>query len=133
MTSRYTLKFKQLNPREEIIQQYREENSCLVLIAQVPETYGSREILEADKSQQEVENSFRLLKTPAVASVIYLENERRIMGLTLLLHVALLIRALIQYRMRKGYEAWQVEHPGQNLAIGWANQKPKKPHLQDVL
>jgi hypothetical protein len=97
----------------------------MVLSAHVPETDGSRGILESYKGQQEVENSFRLLKTPAVASVIYLENERRIMGLTMLLHVALLIRALIQYRIRKGYEAWQAEHPGQNLAIGWANQKPK--------
>lgn len=124
-TSQYQLVFKALTPQADAIRQYREDNSCLVLIAYVPESYGARDILAAYKGQQEVENSFRLLKTPAVASVIYLENEQRIMGLTMLLHVALLIRALIQYRMRKGYAAWLDEHPGQHLAIGWANQKPK--------
>ena len=125
VASKYTLKLKELSPREEPIKGYREENSCIVLIAHVPESYGAKEILEAYKGQQEVENSFRILKTPAVASVIYLETESRIMGLTMLLHAALLIRALVQYRMRKGYAAWQDEHPGQHLAIGWANQKPK--------
>ncbi len=125
VTGQYRLVFKELTPQEKSIRQYRQENSALVLIAHVPPTYGARDILAAYKGQQEVENSFRLLKTPAVASVIYLENEKRIMGLTMLLHIALLIRALIQYRLRKGYAAWQEAHPGQHLAIGWANQKPK--------
>jgi hypothetical protein len=58
-----------------------------------------------------VEIDFRLFKEPCVASVIYLKTPERIQSLTMLLHVALLVRAMIQYKLRKDIK----EYPADKL------------------
>lgn len=78
-------------------------NWCIVLISNVgEEVSGKRELLQTYKGQQVVEISFRELKSPSMASVIYLKNPERIQTLSMLLSFALLVRAIIQYRMRRG-------------------------------
>lgn len=119
----YHWEFLGLSKQEDIWKRDLEEASCIVLLAHVPESYTDKEILEAYKGQQVVENSFRLLKEPALADALYLKNQDRIAGMMLLLHLSLLIRALIQYRMRQGHEAWKKEHPGEELRIGYDNKK----------
>ena len=79
------------------------------------------------KGQQVVENSFRLLKEPKLASVIYLKNPARIQVLTMLLTFSLLIRAIIQYRMREGLKQFNEENPGVVLKVGWQGKPLLNP------
>lgn len=74
-----------------------------------------------------VENSFRELKSPSMASVIYLKNPERIKALSMLLSLSLLIRAIIQYRMREGLKEFQKENPAKKLRAGWGGRVLEKP------
>lgn len=79
---------------------YLQKASCIVLISNVgEEEQGDTELVRIYKGQQVVENSFRELKSPSMASVIYLKNPDRIRALSMLLSLSLLIRAVIQYRI----------------------------------
>jgi len=67
-----------------------------------------------------VETDFRLLKEPCIASVIYLKTPERVHSLAMLLHVSLLLRALIQYKLRKGIK----EYPADELPrVGRSGRK----------
>ena len=72
---------------------------------------GSDDVLREYKGQHVVEAQFRLLKEPALASTIFLKTPSRIDALTMLLNVSLLIRALIQYQIRKSVQESQEELP----------------------
>jgi transposase len=101
--------------------------SCIVLISNVEDELSNRALLQIYKGQQIVENSFRLLKQPQLASVIYLKNPKRIEALTMLLTFSLLLRALIQYRLRDGLLKYQEEHPNEVLKVGWNDRPLKAP------
>ena len=93
---------------------------------------SNKELLQTYKGQQVVENSFRTLKAPQVASVIYLKDERRIQALSMLLTFSLLIRALIQFKLRQGLkklEKKEFEEKGieLNLKVGWGGKKLTAP------
>lgn len=91
---------------------FRHNEECYVLITNVsPEECNMREVLGIYKNQVVVEIDFRLLKEPCVASVIYLKTPERIQSLAMLLHVSLLVRAMIQYKLRKGIK----EYPADKL------------------
>ncbi|MDO9535105.1 MAG: IS1634 family transposase [Bacillota bacterium] len=91
---------------------FRHAEECFVLITNVsPEEFDMREVLGIYKNQMVVEIDFRLLKEPCVASVIYLKTPERIQSLAMLLHVSLLVRAMIQYKLRKGIK----EYPADKL------------------
>lgn len=91
---------------------FRHAEECFVLIKNVnPEECEMREVLGIYKNQMVVEIDFRLLKEPCIASVIYLKTPERIQSLAMLLHVSLLLRTLIQYKLRKGIK----EYPADKL------------------
>jgi len=74
------------------------------------------EVLTSDvlgyyKNQIKVELNFKLLKQPCIASVIYLKKPERIRALTMLLGISLLVRALIQYKIRKAISEYEGELP----------------------
>ncbi|MCX7781984.1 MAG: hypothetical protein N2491_14015, partial [Negativicutes bacterium] len=53
------------------------------------------------KEQHRVEVQFRTLKEPALAARVFLKRPERIDALLMLLSVALLVRGLMQYRVRQ--------------------------------
>ena len=97
---------------EERVKNLNQAEESFVLIANVSENeLGSDDILREYKGQHVVESQFRLLKEPALASTIFLKTPCRIDALTMLLNVSLLIRALIQYQIRKSVQESQEELP----------------------
>lgn len=88
-------------PSAEAMQQIKAQESCHVLITNEL-SYTPRQILEAYKGQQAVEIDFRYLKDNSVASAIFVKTPKRIEALLMLMHIALLVSSLIQYRLRKG-------------------------------
>ena len=62
-----------------------------------------------------------------MASVIYLKNPKRIKALSMLLSLSLLIRAVIQYRMREGLKEYKRENPDIKLRAGWGGRALENP------
>ena len=109
---------------EERRKEHFQRESTLVLISNIlPDEMSDKELLETYKGQHVVETSFRHLKHPSVASVIYLNNPKRIEALTMLLHFSLLVRAIIQFRMREGLRKHNEEKPDVPIYAGW-NGRP---------
>jgi hypothetical protein len=88
---------------------------------------SDEDLLRTYKGQHVVENSFRMLKSPQLASVIYLKDRTRIQALTMLLTFSLLLRAIIQYRLREGLSAFEEEHPDKEIRAGWGGRPLKSP------
>jgi hypothetical protein len=99
----------------------------LIVLASNALDKSDREIALAYKGQFVVENSFKALKSPQVASVIYLKDPRRIGVLSMLLVFALLVRALIEYRLRAGLRALRAQCPGKSLRAGWGGGELRAP------
>lgn len=124
----YRLKVREVSVKEKEGEEYLQKNSCIVLISNVgEEEAGDQDLLRIYKGQQVVENSFRELKSPCMASVIYLKNPKRIQALSMLLSLALLVRAIIQYRMREGLKKFEEENPGVKLRAGWGGRPLENP------
>jgi len=112
VVSQWSLQIKVAGEDREAMATFRHTEECFVLITNVrPEECGMREVLGTYKNQMIIETDFRLLKEPCIASVIYLKTPERIQSLAMLLHVSLLLRALIQYKLRQGIK----EYPGDEL------------------
>jgi transposase len=92
----------------------QQQEESFVLITNCSEL-DEKQILCAYKEQQVVEIDFRYLKDPSVGSAILLKTPQRIEALLMLMHVALLVSSLLQYRLRKGRKAWAKPLP----KIGW--------------
>jgi transposase len=108
-------------------QSFIQSESCFVLISNVFEELNDNDLLATYKGQQIVENSFRLLKQPQLASVIFLKNPFRINALSMILSFALLIRAIIQHRLRDGLKSYKQEHPKGKLSVGWNGRELTSP------
>lgn len=120
---RYRLRAEAISQKEKEAEYDLRKNSCIVLISNVgEEVAGNRKLLQTYKGQQVVENSFRELKSPSMASVIYLKNPERIQALSMLLSFVLLVRAIIQYRMRERLKKFKEKHPGEVLRAGWGGR-----------
>ena len=68
-----------------------------------------------------------MLKGPQLAPVIYLKSPARIKVLHMLLTFSLLLRALIQYRLREGLKGFEEEHPEEAIPAGWGGRPLKAP------
>lgn len=123
----YRVRVAGITENAESCQNFLRRESSFVLISNVLPEVGDRELLAIYKGQQVVENSFRLLKEPQLASVIYLKNPTRIKALTMLLSFSLLIRAIIQYRIRDGLKKFNEENPGVKLRVGWNDRVLTSP------
>jgi transposase len=108
-------------------QEFLQRESCIVLISNVTECMSDEDLLKIYKGQHVVENSFRMLKSPQLASVIYLKNQTRIQALNMLLTFSLLLRAIIQYRLREGLGAFKKEQPDREIHAGWGGRPLKNP------
>ena len=128
---KYIIRINELQFNEGLRQSHLRNESSFVLISNVTdETTTDKNLLEIYKGQQVVENSFRQLKAPNMASVIYLKNPLRIKGLITILCLSLLIRAIIQYRMRAGLKEFNEFNPGAVIRAGWAGRPLTNPTFQ---
>ena len=108
----------------------RHEEECFVLITNIDKSeISAGDILREYKEQIIVEVQFKLLKEPALASTIFLKTPERIDALVMLLNISLLIRALVQYNIRKNVKESKEELP----RIGWNKNKLENPTIKYVL
>ena len=127
VTETYHLHMEKATKSESACQVFLQQESYFVLISNVTDGMSDEDLLKTYKGQHVVENSFRLLKSPQLASVIYLKNQTRIQALNMLLTFSLLLRALIQYRLREGLKTFKEEHPNEEIYAGWAGRPLKNP------
>ena len=108
----------------ERFKQLEQGKECFVLITSVSvNELDQEQVLRQYKAQMVVEVQFHLLKQPALASVIFLKTPSRINALVMLLNVSLLIRGLMQYKLRKSIQESEEELP----RIGPNKGKLKSP------
>ena len=123
----YHLHIGNVTRSEIACRDFLQRGSCFVLISNVMGDYSDNDILKIYKGQQTVENSFRALKSPQLASVIYLKNPKRIKVLNMLLTFSLLLRALIQFRLREGLKDFKEKNPGKKIFAGWGCRPLESP------
>ena len=109
--------------------EYLRNESSFVLISNVLDA-DCAHLLKVYKGQHVVETSFRHFKGPSLASVIYLKSPKRIEALTMLLSLSLLVRAILQYRMRDGLQKHQEANPKDVIRAGWAGRPLERPTFQ---
>ena len=126
VTETYHLHIEKTIKSKSACQVFLQQESCFVLISNVTDM-SDEDLLKTYKGQHVVENSFRSLKSPQLASVIYLKNQTRIQALNMLLTFSLLLRALIQYRLREGLKSFKEEHPDEEIYAGWSGRPLKNP------
>ena len=123
----YHLHVAAVSKNETICRDFMYTESCIVLISNVIEGMNDDELIKTYKGQHIVENSFRALKSPQLASVIYLKKPGRVKVLTMLLTFSLLVRALIQYRLRVGLKDYTEKNPQVVLRAGWGGRILERP------
>ena len=125
--STFSIKIK-IRTNSEKYQEFINNESSFVLISNISEDeLSDSDLLKTYKGQHVVESAFRHLKSPCLASVIYLKNPKRIEALTMLLNFSLLIRAVIQYRMRDGLKKHMEANPEDIIRAGWGGKKLLAP------
>ena len=108
---------------DENMKRLQRKEESFVLITNVGvDKHDMRDIISFYKDQTVVETQFRFFKEPCLASVIYLKTPGRINALIMLLGVSLLLRGLMQYKMRKGY-AKAVRDNVTLPKVGWNGAK----------
>lgn len=70
LSEEYRIHVTEIMQNKERCKEFLQNESCIVLISNVVEGTSGRDLLRIYKGQQVVENSFRLLKAPSIASVI---------------------------------------------------------------
>ena len=123
----YGITIEGVDRDEAACEEFIRKESCFVLISSVLEGMDGRELLATYKGQQIVENSFRMLKHPQLATAIYLNSTFRVKALTMILSFSLLIRAIIQHRLREGLAKYKEENPGGKLRVGWNGRELTNP------
>ena len=113
------IRVTEIKRKESECQKYLEKESCIIRISNSGPDYSDYELAKTYKGQQVVENSFKELKTPSVASVIYLKNPDRIEALSMLMTLSLLIRAIIQYRLREGLRKFDEKERQDEYSYAW--------------
>lgn len=85
------------------------------------------EPVEITVNEKEWDKYLKKASCIVLTSVIYLKNPERIKALSMLLSLSLLIRAVIQYRMRKGLKEYKKENPDVKLRAGWGGRTLENP------
>jgi transposase len=85
---------------EELYQEWLKQESCFVLVSNVPKDRCSDEKLFAEyKSQWIVEEKFKFLKQPLILGPIWLQSQKRIKGLIFIVLLAVLVNMYMCYRL----------------------------------
>jgi transposase len=113
-----------LVPSEDRLAQLVKKKSFFIVATNEldKERLSGKELLEGYKGQSKVERGFRFLKDPQfVASSLFLESERRIMALLMVMTLCLLVYAALQWRIRQGLKETGCSYPDQK---GNPTQRP---------
>jgi transposase len=113
-----------LVPSEERIARLLKRKSLFIVATNEldDETLSPEEMLEGYKGQVQVERGFRFLKDPQfMASSFFLESERRIMALLMVMTLCLLVYSALERRIREGLQAQDLSFPDQK---GNPTQRP---------
>jgi transposase len=111
-------------------QRQKDESFCLLTNID-PDTLESREILLRYKAQHNVENNFSVLKTPLLASTLFLEKPQRIEAMMTLLYFSVLMHGILQLISRTRIAACEEAPP-----LGPQNRpliRPKSETMLNVL
>lgn len=86
------------------------------------EKLSDKELLKGYKGQHSVERGFRFLKNPELlADPLYLQDEKRIMALLMVMTLCLLVYSALQWRIRQGLKETGQSYPDQK---GNPTQRP---------
>jgi transposase len=87
----------QIIQNDKKIERQRQKDESFCLLTNIdPDTLESREILLRYKAQHKVENNFSVLKTPLLASTLFLEKPQRIEAMMTLLYFSVLMHGILQ-------------------------------------
>ena len=99
-TIEYTVIVKILDVDKDIYEKWLREESCFVLVTNVPkERLTDDAILREYKEQWVVEDKFKFLKKPVVLGPVWLQKKERISGLIFVLLLSVLTSLYISYRI----------------------------------
>ena len=97
----------EMSENNGVIQAAQEQAQTFVLVSNIEhEKMNDKTLLWRYKNQHVVETGFRWLRQPSMASTIFLKKPQRIEALMMLIHAALLIRALMQQQVRLRLKAF---------------------------
>lgn len=131
-SSKWRISIKVIGVDNDIEEATRRSEECFVLITNVFDlTMG--ELLGEYKNQQVVEMDFRMMKEPNMISSVFLKSPERIEVLCMLINVALLVRALVQYKLRKGFSGYLGTREKLGRNYGKLQDNPTFRFLQDCL
>ena len=108
-------------------QRQKDESFCLLTNID-PDTLESREILLRYKAQHKVENNFSVLKTPLLASTLFLEKPQRIEAMMTLLYFSVLMHGILQLISRTRIAACEEAPP-----LGPQNRPLIRPKSETML
>jgi len=125
----WQIKVRIIGSNIERVQKAQQEKESIVLISNAPQSLlaNARSALFEYKAQYNVETGFRVIKSPALASEVFLKKPQRIVVLAMLLEIALLIRRLMQYKARER-EKLLAEKP----RIDYENRELKNPTIEHL-
>lgn len=96
----YYVNIKVLDVDNDIYEKWLREESCFVLVTNVPkERLTDEAILREYKEQWVVEDKFKFLKNPVVLGPIWLQKKERINGLIFVLLLSVMVSLYICYRI----------------------------------
>ena len=114
-----------LHERSDVIARTTQETGCCVLLTHVPTAgamaHTARDVLQAYKEQQGIEQNFGFLKDPLIVHSLCLKKPERIEALGLVLWLALLLWRLVERTLRVHVETPETPLPG------WDKQATQKP------
>jgi len=99
-TIEYHVYIKVLDVDNDMYEQWVREESCFVLVTNVPkERLSEVEVLREYKDQWVVEEKFKFLKSPVILGPVWLQKKERINGLIFVLLLSVLTSMYICYRI----------------------------------
>jgi transposase len=113
-----------LAPSEERKAKLLKRKSLFIVATNEPseDKLSAEEMLEGYKGQVQVERGFRFMKDPRfMASSFYLQSERRIMALLMVMTLCLLVYSALEWRIREGLQTEGLSFPDQK---GNPTQRP---------
>jgi transposase len=119
----------QIIQNEKKIERQRQKDESFCLLTNIdPDTLESREILLRYKAQHKVENNFSVLKTPLLASTLFLEKPQRIESMMTLLYFSVLMHGILQLISRTRIAACEEAPP-----LGPQNRPLIRPKSETML
>ena len=130
---KYLLKLNIGERDEELYAEWIKQESCFVLVSNVPQKRCSdKEIFREYKEQWVVEDKFRFLKQPVVLGPIWLQKQSRIKGLVFVLLLAVLVNMYICFRCAVALKGTLPDAYGNKSFKNKDNEIIVKEHNVDV-